>query len=212
MPAQQTYATPTGAPWNAAQILQTARDISTSWLTTDEIANQLNLFGDESQDAYLESLELAARMAIEDYLGLPIFNNTFVAYYAVGTLMATPLTLGLPQVSQSGTTINSVKAYNNATPPALVTLATSSYYYDVTGQQVILLSVPNNISTQMAAPLQVTWTNTASIMAQYPVVKQAGLLMVAHLYNQRSDTSERKLNCIPFGVEALLRPYKPLVM
>jgi len=212
MPAQQTYATPAGAPWNFAQILQTARDISTSWLTTDEIANQLNLFGDESQDAYLESLELAARMAIEDYLGLPIFNNTFVAYYNVGTLMATPLTLGLPQVSQNGTTINSVKAYNSATPPALVTLATSSYYYDPTGQQVILLSVPNNINTQMAAPLQVTWTNAASIIAQYPVVKQAGLLMVAHLYNQRSDTSERKLSCIPFGVEALLRPYKPLVM
>jgi hypothetical protein len=44
------------------------------------------------------------------------------------------------------------------------------------------------------------------------VIKQAGLMMLTHLYNNRSTTSEASLKEIPLGVAALLRPYKPLVM
>jgi hypothetical protein len=49
-------------------------------------------------------------------------------------------------------------------------------------------------------------------MAKYPVIKQAGLLLLTHLYNNRSDTVTGSLNKIPYGIDALLRPYKPLVM
>ena len=68
-------------PYNYAKFEQIARDVSTHWLTLDEITNQLNLFDDESQDTYVQSLELATRMAIEDYLGAAILPTTWKVYY-----------------------------------------------------------------------------------------------------------------------------------
>jgi hypothetical protein len=44
------------------------------------------------------------------------------------------------------------------------------------------------------------------------VIKQAGLMLLTHIYNNRSNTTDVQLKEIPFGVATLLRPYKPLVM
>lgn len=203
---------PTRNPFNYDKVVQTGRDLATAWLTLDEITQQLNLFGDESQDDYLSGLEVAVRMHIEDYLGLPIFNQSYTVYYGASALYGTPLTLDLPEVSQSGTTINSVKYYNDATPTVLTTVVASSYYYDVTGNKVILNDLPTDLNTNMTSPVICNYTISSSILAQYPVIKQAGLLLLTHLYNNRSETTAGALQKIPFGVDVLLRQYKPLVM
>ena len=206
------YLAPTRNPFNYEEFEQINRDLATQWLTLDEITNQLNLFGDESQDGYLQGLELAVRMHIEDYMGLPIFPVTYRVYYGSAALYGTPLTLDLPEVSQNGVTINSVKYYNNASPTVLTTVAAVNYYYDPTGNKVVLVGLPSDLNPYMTNPVVVEYTLAASIIAQYPVVKQAGLLLMTHLYNNRSDTTSGGLQKIPFGVDALLRPYKPLVM
>ena len=90
--------------------------------------------------------------------------------------------------------------------------ASSTYQYDPTGNKIILNTVPSDISNQISNPFVVTYTNNPSFIAQYPVVKQAGLLLLTHLYNNRSETTAGVLHNIPYGVDALLRPYKPLVM
>ena len=64
----------------------------------------------------------------------------------------------------------------------------------------------------MTNPIVCTYTTNSSPLAQYPVIQQAGLLLLTHLYNNRSNTFNGKLDEIPFGVAQLLRPYKPLVM
>ena len=64
----------------------------------------------------------------------------------------------------------------------------------------------------MANPIVITWKTNANPIAQYPVIKQAGLLLFTHLYNNRSNSVERALSEIPYGVDMLLRPYKTLVM
>lgn len=205
------------SPFNYEKIEQVSRDIATAWLTLDEITQQINNWDDESQDDYLQSLELAVRMAIEDYLGMPIFPTQFKVYYGNPGQTGTAVMLDLPEVSQinqgqAGVTINSVGYYTGTVPSVFTTLATTAYQYDPTGNQVIVNSFPNNISTQIANPLVVTYTANRSPIANYPVVKQAGLLLFTHLYNNRSNTTVEKLKEIPFGVAALLRPYKPLVM
>lgn len=206
-------------PFNYDKIEQIARDLTTNWLTLDEITNQLNLFGDESQDAYLESLELAVRMHIEDYLGMPIFPQSYRTYYGVSSLYASPVCLDLPEVSykdsfnSGGLTINKVAYYNGNDPSVLVTLASTNYYYDVTGNKVIIPNgMPSNISMNRTSPLVVEYTVNPNFLQAYPVIKQAGLLLLTHLYNNRSDTTFGKLEQIPYGVDVLLRPYKPLVM
>lgn len=205
-------------PFSYEKIEQVSRDIVTSWLTLEEITQQLNLVGDESQDQFLIDLEIATRMAIEDFIGIPIFPITYKVYYGTNGQTGTNMSLDLPEVSQDfkcqlGTKINCVNYYNGNTPPVLTAIPNTDYYYDPTGNKVIIIGgLPSNISTQMTSPIVVTYTVNPSIISQYPVIKQAGLLLLTHLYNNRSNTTMEVLHKLPFGVEQLLRPYKPLVM
>lgn len=201
-------------PFNYAKVEQVGRDLTTSWLTLEEITQQLNLFNDESQDSYLESLELAVRMAIEDYLGKSVFPVQYRVYYPNYGVYNTALFLDLPAVTYStqygtGVTINKVEYYTSTTPTVL---PASQYTYDPTGNRIIINSLPQTLAQNIDNPVVVTYTANASFIAQYPVVKQAGLLLFTHLYNNRANTTEGVLHEIPFGVAALLRPYKDLVM
>ena len=216
------YAAPFGAqtrnPFNYTKFEQIGRDSSTAWLTLDEMTNQLNLFDDTSQDSYITSIGIATRQAIEDYLGLSIFPVTYRVYYGSESLAASPISLDLPEVSQNtnpaqaGVTISSVGYWNDSFPPVFTTVTNTNYYYDASGNKVIVNSLPTDINTVMTAPLVIDYSTVANPIAAYPVIRQAGLLLLTHLYNNRSDTTETKLKQIPFGVETLLRPYKPLVM
>jgi hypothetical protein len=204
-------------PFNYEKVEQIGRDFVTAWLTLDQITNQLNLFEDESQDAYLQGLEVATRMAIEDYLGMAIFPTQYRVFYGNPAVSGTAMTLDLPETTQNqqgqvGVTINSVRFWNGDVPSVLQTLASSSYQYDSTGNKIILNSMPSTISTQVSNPLVVEYTTARSPLANYPVIQQAGLLLLTHLYNNRSNSNERIMHEIPFGVAQLLRPYKPLVM
>ena len=131
-------------PFNYDKFEQINRALTTGWLTLEEITQQLNLFGDESQDDYLSGLELAVRMHIEDYLGMPIFPVSYRSYYGISSIYASPVALDLPQVSYADSygsgsvVINSVKYYNDNTPVTLTTLASTNYTYDPTGNKLIL--------------------------------------------------------------------------
>jgi hypothetical protein len=205
-------------PFNYVKAEQINRDSTTAWLTLEEITQQLNLFNDESQDSYLSGLEVATRQAIEDYLGLSIFGITYRVWYGSESLVASPVCLDLPEVSQNfypnqaGLQIGSVGYWNDSFPPVFTTIASSNYYYDASGNKVILNSLPTSINTVMTAPIVVEYTTVSNPIASYPVIKQAGLLLLTHLYNNRSNTTDGMLREIPFGVATLLRNYKPLVM
>ena len=200
-------------PFNYVKIEQVARDYVTEWLTLEEITQQLNLFQDESQDSYLSSLEVATRFAIEDYLGMAVFPTQYRVYYANPGLSSAAIYLDLPEVSQgrNGAVINSVGLWTDL-PPVLTFLPTNTYWYDSTGNRVIVQSIPNEVSQYNANPIEVLYTVDENPIMDYPVIKQAGLLLLTHLYNNRSNTTEGTLKDIPFGVSTLLRPYKTLVM
>ncbi len=200
-------------PFNYEKVVQVERDVTTQWLTTEEISQQLNLVDDESQDPYIASIELAARMAVEDYLGLSIFPVKYRVYYALSPLPSNNVALDLPEVSTAGVTINSVAFWDSDN--VLTTVDAGSYYYDASGDKLVLSSLPSNVNWSRTAPLVVEYTTVADPIASYPVVKQAGLLLATHLYNNRSETVSGVINPsvkIYYGFDALLRPYKPLVM
>jgi len=205
-------------PFSYEKIEQTSRDVSTAWLSLDQISQQLNLVGDTSQDEYLVGLDLATRMAIEDYLGMAIFPVSYKVYYgAFNGMSGTQVMLDLPEVSQNtgvtpGTVINTVGYYTSDTVPVFNLIDPSQYYYDPTGNKVIVSGVPNEVNQFISNPIVVTYTLAANPLANYPVIQQAGLLLLTHLYNNRSDTTAGQLAKLPFGVEQLLRPYKPLVL
>lgn len=216
------YAAPFGAqtrnPFNYAKVEQIGRDSSTAWLTLDEMTNQLNLFDDESQDTYILALGIATRQAIEDYLGMSIMPVTYRVWYGSESLVASPISLDLPEVSQNvtpsqpGVTINSVGYWNDAFPPVFQTISNTNYYYDASGNKVIVNNLPTDVNSVMTAPIIVEYSTVANPLGSYPVIKQAGLLLLTHLYNNRANATTTKLQDIPFGVTTLLKPYKPLVM
>lgn len=207
-------------PFSYEKVEQLSRDITSPWLTLEEITQQLNLVDDESQDNYLTGLELAVRMAIEDLIGMTIFPVSYKVYYGANATTGTNMTLDLPEVSQDnisqatlGVEIDEVGYWNGNQPPEFVVVDPLDYMYDPTGNKVIVNSgIPSEVNTVMSNPIVVTYTTNSSPLAQYPVIKQAGLLLLTHLYNNRSNSSTVYLHDIPFGVTALLRPYKPLVL
>ena len=213
-----TIGAPTRNPFNYEKFEQIARDNTTAWLTLAEIRQQLNLFDDTSQDTYLTSLELATRQAIEDYLGMSIFATSYRVYYNATSLYGTPLSLDLPEVSQnnatpaSGVTISNVRYWNDATPPVQITVDPATYYYDNSGNKVVLQTLPSDLNPNMTSPVSCDYVAPANPLAAYQVIKHAGKLLLTHLYNHRSDTTDGNTKPIPFGVATLLRPYKPLVM
>lgn len=212
------YAAQSRNPFNYSKVEQISRDLTSTWLTTDEIKQQLNLYEDTSQDAYLASLEKATRFAIEDYLGMSFFPVTYRVWYGAEGLVASPTSLDLPEVSQNTDpllaplTISSVGYWNSATPSVFTTISASQYYYDNSGNKIILNGLPSDVNSNMTAPIVAEYATVANYAKAYPVVKWAGLLLLTHLYNNRADTTETKLKDIPFGVTTLLRQYKPLVM
>ena len=222
MSVNYQYAAPFGAqtrnPFNYAKVEQIGRDSSTAWLTLDEMTNQLNLFDDTSQDTYVASLGIATRQAIEDYLGMSILPVSYRVWYGSESLVASPISLDLPEVSQNtnpaqpGLTINSIGYWNDAFPPVFQTITNTNYFYDASGNKVIINNLPTDINTVMTAPIVVEYTTVSNPLSAYPVIKQAALLLLTHLYNNRANATETKLKDIPFGVTTLLRAYKPLVM
>jgi len=133
-------------------------------------------------------------------------------------MSGTQVNLDLPEVTQTtvagvvGVTINSVGYWDSSTPPVFTLVDSSTYFYDATGNKVVVNSIPNEVNQNISNPIVVDYTQAANPLAAYPVIQQAGLLLLTHLYNNRSNTTMTKLNEIPYGVAALLRPYKPLVM
>jgi hypothetical protein len=208
-------------PFNYQKVEQIDRDLITNWLTDDEIAQQLNLFNDDSQDTYLRSLDLATRMAIEDIVGFSVFPTQYRCYYGDPGLTGTAVYLDLPEVATTfqgltpAVTINSVDYYTGQNNAVKTPMASTDYYYDPTGNRVVVTAgMPSPLAQNIANPVEVTYTVNSSFATQYPVIKQAALMLLTHLYNSRStvgDSVQMKAE-VPFGVTMLLRPYKPLVM
>lgn len=207
-------------PFSYAKFEQVTRDTATPWISVEAICAQLNLYGDDSQDTYLENLELAARFAIEDYLGASFFPIQYRAYYGDTGVYGSTVALDLPEVSQGtgtggvgGVTVNEVGYYTDGTSgPVYNVLASSAYNYDQTGNRVVINAIPNALSQNIANPLQVLYTTAVSPLMAYPVIKHAALMLITHLYNNRSTTVDSAIREIPYGADVLLRPYKPLVM
>ena len=217
MPANETVMQPsnlgpTRNPYNYERIEQIARDVSTAWLTPEEVQNQINLFGDDSQAAYLGPLELAVRMAIEDYLGVSLTSVSYRCYYSANSLYGIPAALDLPTPLIVSPTIDRVAYYSGQTPPVENTVDPSVYFFDPSGNRVVINNLPTELNMYVTNPIWVDYTLSADPIALYPVVRHAGLLLLTHLYNNRDNTTVKDLKTIPWGIDVLLRPYKKLVM
>jgi hypothetical protein len=203
---------PTRNPFNYERIEQINRDVTTTWLTLAEMRDQVNLFDDTSQDTYLSDLGLAIRMAIEDYLGASFATVSYRVYYALESLYGNPLALDVPTTLNGTPTITKVAYYASGMPPVETVLDPSVYFYDLSGNRIVISSMPDEINTSVTNPIWIEYDLADDPVATYPVVRHAGKLLLTHLYNNRSLTTSKQQVVIPWGIDTLLRPYKPLIL
>ena len=201
-------------PYNYVRVVPVTRDVASTWLDIQEIRDQLNLYEDDSQDTYLETLDLVVRSYIEEYLGKAIFTESFDVYYGSNVLADVTPTLNVPYTQSSGLTVTSVSYYSNATVPVLTALPSSAWFYDPSDPKIVInsSSVPQAINVNITSPIVARITLAATPYATYPAIKHAGKLLLTHYYNNRAEADEKSLKNIPFGFDMLLRPYKDLVM
>lgn len=190
---------------NFLRVEEITRDYTTEWLDLTSIKEQLNLWGDDSQDDLLAKFELAARNFIEDYLGGGIFARTYQAYYKVQADKRYYLPKDYP-------VILAVQYYDQNN--ALQNITVGNYVFDPSTKSVLLSSglSGSSFSQSIIAPVLIAYNVAPRNNIANPVVKLAGEMLVTHWYSNRSAVEEKKQSEIPLGFYRMLSPYKPLTM
>ena len=204
-------------PFNWTKFIDVSRDFTTNWLDVDLVKYQLNIYGDTSLDTYIEQLTLVAKTYIEDYIGKSINNRSYRAYYRTNVLSGSSnvITLDVPETQATTASVTQVSYYNSASPPVQVVIPASNWFFDPTGNQVILTTGPSlaDVNQYVDSPIMVDYAVGAQgSLSGNPAIQHAGFLLVTHWYDNRGDATDRLTKMIPHGVTNLLRPYKDLTM
>lgn len=198
-------------PYNWGRFEIVTRDTTTDWLDQTLVKQHLNLFDDTSLDDLIAQYELAARRHIETYLGKSIFGQVGRCWYDPSVAYTTSGYLDIPQPNGTVATTATVSYYSNAFPPVLTAVSSTNYFYDPTGSRVVL-NGSINASPLVAYPIIADFTLPQDPIAAEPAVRQAALLLIRHLFDNRSEASEQVLKMNPMGFDSLLRTFKPLIM
>lgn len=220
MPFQDSSITPVGfqdkinTPYNWRYIAPAGRDVTSSVVTIQQIRDQVMVGTDTSFDSYLLALAATARMRIEEHLGRPLSSEIINVYYGSDVVGGDFTALDLPVKSlqpQSITNI-SVQYYNDS--DALIDVPATQFFLDLGSQRVVLRNWSPALSNFIPAPIVVTYTAAPDILATYPTVKQAALLLITHWWNNRSDTGETvgEKASIPHGAYDLLSAYRSPIL
>ena len=196
-------------PFNWYSLRELERDLTTTWLDITIIRAHLNLYSDVSQDALLDEYELAARQYIEDYLGKSIFSKAYQTNYGLNVFQDPITALDLPNAYQE-VTINQVAFWDQNGVQQIV--PTANFTYDDIGSKVVIQSFGTSVDPNRTAPISVQFTVDVNPIATYATVRQAGLLLLTHFYNNRSMTGEKAMTQLPFAFDTLLRPYREIVL
>lgn len=178
-----------------------------SYLPVADARNQVNLFGDTSQDDYLEGLCGVAQEIVEDYIGQYLETVSTQCNY----LRFNQTGMAIPQPNISNLVVKYWDEHD-----ILQTLSPSVYLVDTTVNPILLRTrnaqaFPAALSAVRTAPVQITYDSIlygADQDMNVERIRQAMLLMVTHWYNNRSDTDMANRKEIPYGFLRLLNKYR----
>ncbi len=192
-------------------------------VTLDEAKNHLRV-DHSDEDQLIDLLIQAAREMAEKFTGRSFITQTrqmkldcFPGYYGnqarynpfVGTVEIhnSPLIALTGNDSASSPNALGIAYYNES--EVLTTTSTSDYWVD-NSSNIPRLVVKNSWPSTYTMPNAVIITYTAGYGARASVpaqIKQAMLLIIGHLYENRETTSINQLYEIPLGAQALLSQY-----
>lgn len=168
-------------------------------VTLTEVKDHLRV-DTTDDDALISALIVAARQWAEEYTGRQFMAATWDWMLdALGGTLYAPM----PPLQS----VTSIKYLD--TTGVEQTLASSTYRVDA-------VSEPGRIALDYGQVWPSTYpvvnAVTVRFVAGYTTVpepiRQAVLILVGELYEQRQDSASYQVNAVPFGVRALLAPYK----
>ena len=155
---------------------------TTSYVSVADLKTHLLLFGDTSYDTELQDILLSAEDFLSDFLGEYLVSTTVrLNVFSFGDIY-------LPHKSVSSVVVS----YWDTNDTAQVH-ASSNYVIDTSGAHPVIkfTTVPSGLSTKFDNKGYVTYaTSLSSIPAK---VRHAILLISSELFENRSESSEKKM-------------------
>lgn len=179
---------------------------TTPVLTTAEAKTHLRIDSSfTADDTYIDSLILAATQSAENYLNMKIMSQTWNLY-----LDCFPSYIDLMTSNPRSLVVNNIKYLD--TDNVSQTLAASNYVVDdKIKPSRVYKSVDGSFPDTYESPNAVTveFTLGYSLTSEVPeAIKQAILLFVGSMYENRMSVSDRSYKEVPQTVEFLLEPYR----
>lgn len=180
-----------------------------TFLSVADARLQLNLFGDTSQDDYLQMMCSVAQEQVEDYIGQYLQTTTTQNYYRY--FDESGLIISQPNIS-----CVTVKYWNENDD--LITIDPSIYFVDTTIHPVLVkprknqnFPATNGLSETRVNPIQITYESIlfgADSNMDIERVRQAMMLILTHWYNDRSNNDKDFKPEIEYGFLRLLNKYR----
>lgn len=169
------------------------------------------------EDAMIASYLQAAVARAEEYTGLGLLQQTWQQTFPA---FANPMLLYRRPLLQVGSPLSVVQVTFLDASGAIQTLDDTVYRVTGIGSEFAYGAVrlgygqiwPTTYADQEAVTItySVGFGTTASAVPA--AIRQAILMMVADAYGYRESLYQGSLDEIPFGAEALLRPWRPLAV
>lgn len=155
-----------------------------------------------AESAYIDALTAAAWNSIEDRVGEEYGVNTYIT---VQEVLPSEFTLPVDGSRIDSMTISYTDKSEVLTPVNPADFDWSSAGYPA---QVIYTGDSIELSETKARPVIVTYTSTAKTVPT--ALKQACLMLIGHLYENRQGVSDAKAYTVPMSIEYLCRPYQKI--
>ena len=168
-----------------------------------EVNDHLSLFGDTTFDDYLTRLIAVASVFASNYIGESLETSTVVDYFDGWD---SRLQLSERFVDLTPTPI--ISYVNNLNTPT--TLSTTNYI-DRSGEHVAVTysAVPSAIlSINASNPISITYGSSNVDKGGSEAIKQAVLMIIQDLFNDRADNIEGSRSKAHVTAERLLAPYR----
>jgi uncharacterized phiE125 gp8 family phage protein len=186
----------------------------------------------QDDDTLITTLITAAREICEQKMQRSIYNQTYVLsldQFNYGDWRST-----IPMERRNPLRFSALwESMALRLPMPRLVSVTSITFLDITGTQQMLdpsayMVDASSEPARIVPAINLTWPTTdyyipGSVKVTYvsgsygdgetistcpAMIKQAMLLIIGHLYENREESSGLSLKCLPLGVEALLNPYR----
>ncbi len=175
-----------------------------TYIGLDNLKVHLGIFEDNGEDSYLSSLLLTAQELVSDFVGMDFGSITREELF--NKLDGSPL-----ELMRNSTSSLEVKYYNSS--EVLTTLDPALYIVDSTSSKDVIrfkkdAVLPTDTSELMENFIVVQYISLVDADNVPEAVIVATYMYCTEMYNNRSNSSDKKLNSLPLSAERLLMPLR----